>query len=88
VGPPVIGSVLGGMVGHSGLAVVATTGDADLAPEAWVDAFVTHVIQQVPHASRTRTVAKAESLYTRLGEYGPAEVAEAVLGDWPSSDFT
>ena len=50
---------------------------AALAEAGWVKAFLTHVMAEVPTASKDRLRAAATRLYTQFGEYDPVEVAEA-----------
>jgi|BarGraIncu00222A_1022003.scaffolds.fasta_scaffold55970_3 hypothetical protein len=50
---------------------------------SWIDAFVKHVIREVPRASAERLAATADGLYTQLGEYDPVEVAEAEWNELP-----
>ncbi len=50
---------------------------------SWIDAFVKHVIREVPRASAERLAPTADGLYTQLGDYDPVEVAEAEWNELP-----
>ncbi len=51
--------------------------------QAWIDAFVAHVLGLVPTASPKLLAARAETLYLRLGRFEPVEAAEADWSDLP-----
>jgi hypothetical protein len=52
-----------------------------LPPDRWIEAFMAHLLREVPQVSMVRLAAKAAELQTRLGQFDPVEVAEAEWND-------
>lgn len=52
---------------------------------AWVAAIVAYLKKEGARVDDTRLVSFAEEAFDRLGQFAPAEVAEAEWAEWPEA---